>query len=105
MKDIQLSCKEPFRLTADARENSKRLLCGLFCVGIQSDLEVSMVTPLNNDRGKGDVKKIRVRGETGEKEEVMVRHGIVPRDGNSGIMRFSYANGAGLFSPINGKGI
>ena len=37
-----------------------------------------MVTPLNNDRGKGDVKKIRVRGETGEKEEVMVRHGIVP---------------------------
>jgi len=78
MNDIQLSCKEPFRLTADARENSKRLLCGLFCVGIKADLEVSMVTPLSKDQGEGGVKKIKVGGKTGEEEEVMVRLGIVP---------------------------
>jgi len=64
-----------------------------------------MVTPLSKDQGEGGVKKIKVGGKTGEEEEVMVRLEVAPRNGNRGIMKFFCANGAGLFSPINGKRI
>jgi hypothetical protein len=71
------SCKEPFKLIPYARKNSKRLLCGLFCISIKAEMEVKMVIALDRGRGKGGMKEIKVEGEREKGKEVIVRHEIV----------------------------
>jgi hypothetical protein len=73
----KLSCKEPFRLISHARKNSKRLLCGLFCISIKADMEVEMVIGCYKRQESRCVKEIKVEGETEKEKEVIVRHEIV----------------------------
>jgi hypothetical protein len=60
-----------------ARKNSKRLLCGLFCISIKADREVKMVITLDKRHGKGGMKEIKVEGRREKEKEVIVRHEIV----------------------------
>jgi len=71
------SCAEPFKLTAHARKNSKRLLCGLFLWPIKANKEAKMVMT-HEGQWKGDVKIIKVEAKRDEGKEVLVRHKIVP---------------------------
>jgi hypothetical protein len=77
-KNQRTSCTEPFRLIAHARKNSKRLLRGLFYVGIKADLEVKMMITLKKGMPNGDVKKIKIEGKGDKEKEVNVRHETVP---------------------------
>jgi hypothetical protein len=47
---------------AYARKNSKRLLCGLFCISTKAEMEVGMVTAFYKGHANGGVKEIKVEG-------------------------------------------
>ena len=74
------SCAEPFKLIVYARKNSKRLLCGLFCISMKADIEVKeakMVIAFYKGQGNDGVKVIRVETRREEEKEVIVRREIV----------------------------
>jgi hypothetical protein len=73
----KLSCTEPFRLVVYARKNSKRLLCGLFCISVKAGMEVKMIITLDKGQENGGLKQIKVEGVREKEKEVTVRHKIV----------------------------
>jgi hypothetical protein len=104
----QKSCTEPFRLTEYARKNSRRLLCGLFLRRNKPLLEVKMAITRQGDRRKGvrrqsgrrkgDIKKIKIGGESDKEQEVTVRHGAIPQKKASSVWMSQYEECAAAWS-------